>query len=45
MSFGLSWFWFGGNSGENGTKLAIFVLPNTPTPKRRSLRLGGGSFA
>ena len=34
-----------GNSGENGSKLAISVLPNTPTPRRRSSRLGGGSFA
>ena len=51
MSFGLSGFGLEGNSGENDSKLAISVLPDTPTPRRRSprlgveLRLGGGSFA
>ena len=42
--FGLSWFGLEGNSSENGSKPAIYVLPDTPTPKRRSPCLGRVSF-
>ena len=44
-------FGFEGNSIENGSKLAISFMPDTPTPRRRSPRLsvelllGGSSFA
>ena len=40
-----------GNSGKNGSKLAISVMFGTPMPRYRSprlgikLRQGGGSFA
>ena len=44
-------FGFEGNFGENGSKLAIYALFDTPTPRRRiprlgvELRLGESSFA
>ena len=39
----LGWVGFGleGNSGYNGSKLVISILPDTPMPRRRLLRLSG----
>ena len=45
MFLGRVGFSFEGNSDENDSKLVIFVMPETPTPRRRGPRLGGGSFA